>query len=57
MTVKMMNEFIIELTDMERNGININLADLSQVEKEYRAEYAYLKQKIDKIVYEKMAYV
>ena len=53
-TVKMMNEFLIVLTDMERNGININLADLSQVEKEYRAEYAYLKQKIDKIVYEKM---
>ena len=53
-TVKMMNEFLIVLTDMERNGININLEDLSQVEKEYRAEYAYLKQKIDKIVYEKM---
>ena len=30
------------------------MEDLSQVEKEYRAEYAYLKQKIDKIVYEKM---
>jgi len=53
-TVKMMNEFLIVLTNMERNGININLEDLSQVEKEYRAEYAYLKQKIDKIVYEKM---
>ena len=53
-TVKMMNEFLIVLTDMERNGININLEDLSQVEKGYRAEYAYLKQKIDKIVYEKM---
>ena len=36
-TVKMMNEFLIVLTDMERNGININLEDLSQVEKEYRA--------------------
>ena len=32
-TVKMMNEFLIVLTDMERNGININLTDLSQVEK------------------------
>jgi DNA polymerase I-like protein with 3'-5' exonuclease and polymerase domains len=39
---------------MERNGINVNLDDLKQVEKEYRAEFAYLKQKIDKIVYDKM---
>jgi len=39
---------------MERNGINVNLEDLSDVEREYRAEFAYLKQKIDKIVYEKM---
>jgi DNA polymerase I-like protein with 3'-5' exonuclease and polymerase domains len=53
-TVKMMNEFLIVLTDMERNGIHINLNDLTQVEREYRAEYAYLKQKIDKIVYNKM---
>ena len=54
MTLKMMNEFLIVLTDMERNGININLEDLSNVEKEYRAEFAYLKQKIDKIVYKQM---
>jgi DNA polymerase I-like protein with 3'-5' exonuclease and polymerase domains len=53
-TVKVMNEFLIVLTDMERNGINVNLDDLKQVEKEYRAEFAYLKQKIDKIVYNKM---
>ena len=53
-TVKMMNEFLIVLTDMERNGIHINLNDLAQVEKEYRAEFAYLKQKINKIVYNKM---
>jgi len=53
-TIKVMNEFLIVLTDMERNGININLEDLAQVEKEYRAEFAYLKQKIDKIVYNKM---
>jgi DNA polymerase I-like protein with 3'-5' exonuclease and polymerase domains len=39
---------------MERNGININLEDLSKVEKEYRAEFAYLKQKIDKIVNKQM---
>ena len=54
MTVKMMNEFLVVLSDMERNGININLNELNQVEKEYRAEFAYLKQKIDKIVYKQM---
>ena len=53
-TIKVMNEFLVVLTDMERNGINVNLNDLKQVEKEYRAEFAYLKQKIDKIVYNKM---
>ena len=53
-TIKVMNEFLIVLTDMERNGINVNLDDLKEVEKEYRAEFAYLKQKIDKIVYQKM---
>ena len=54
MTAKMMNEFLIVLSDMERNGININLEDLNNVEKEFRAEFAYLKQKIDKIVYKQM---
>ena len=54
MTVKMMNEFLVVLSNMERNGININLDELNQVEKEYRAEFAYLKQKIDKIVYKQM---
>ena len=54
MTAKMMNEFLVVLSDMERNGININLEDLNNVEKEYRAEFAYLKQKIDKIVYKQM---
>lgn len=53
-TIKVMNEFLLVLVDMERNGINVNLNDLKQVEKEYRAEFAYLKQKIDKIVYDKM---
>ena len=53
-TIKMMNEFLIVLTSMERNGIHINLDTLQSVEKQYRAEFAYLRQKIDKIVYEKM---
>ena len=30
------------------------MTDLLQVEKEYNAEYAYLRQKIDKIIYDKM---
>ena len=54
MTAKMMNEFLVVLTDMERNGININVEDLNNVEREFRAEFAYLKQKIDKIVYKQM---
>jgi hypothetical protein len=53
-TVKMMNEFLIVLTSMERNGIHVNLDTLASVEKQYRAEFSYLRQKIDKIVYEKM---
>ena len=53
-TIKMMNEFLVVLSDMERNGININLEDLNNVEREFRAEFAYLKQKIDKIVYKQM---
>ena len=54
MTAKMMNEFLVVLSDMERNGININIEDLNSVEREFRAEFAYLKQKIDKIVYKQM---
>ena len=53
-TIKMMNEFLIVLTDMERNGIYVSLDTLAEVEREYRAEFSYLRQKIDKIVYEKM---
>ena len=54
MTVKMMNEFLVVLATMERNGINIDTTELNKVEKEFRAEFAYLKQKIDKIVYRQM---
>ena len=46
--------FLIVLSDMERNGINVSLDELGKVEREYRAEFAYLKQKIDKIVYKQM---
>ena len=54
MTVKMMNEFLVVLATMERNGINIDTTELEKVEKEFRAEFEYLKQKIDKIVYRQM---
>jgi len=53
-TAKMMNEFLIVLTDMERNGIYIDSETLLSVEREYNAEFTYLGQKIAKIVYEKM---
>ena len=53
-TAKMMNEFLIVLSDMERNGIKINLEELTKVEKEYKAEFGYLAQKIHKIVYTQM---
>ena len=53
-TAKMMNEFLLVLTDMERNGVNVNLEVLEKVEKEYRAEFEYLKQKIDRIVFKQM---
>ena len=53
-TIKMINEFLLVLTSMERNGIHINNKTLLDVEKQYCAEFAYLKQKIDKTVYEKM---
>jgi len=54
MTAKMMNEFLVVLVDMERNGIYVDLEDLSKVEKEYRAEFKYLEDKINKIVYKYM---
>jgi len=53
-TAKMMGQFLIVLSDMERNGIYIDLAVLDKVDAEYRAEKAYLEQKINKIVYNKM---
>lgn len=53
-TVKMMNEFTVVLTDMERNGINVDLIALADVEKQYRAEYAYLRGEIEKTIYSKM---
>jgi DNA polymerase I-like protein with 3'-5' exonuclease and polymerase domains len=53
-TIKMMNEFLLVLTDMERNGINIDRTTLADVEKQYTAEFEYLKQTIEKTIYDKM---
>ena len=53
-TVKMMNEFTVVLTDMERNGIHVDINALADVEKQYRAEYAYLRAEIEKTIYNKM---
>jgi DNA polymerase I-like protein with 3'-5' exonuclease and polymerase domains len=53
-TAKMMGEFLVVLSDMERNGIYIDLKVLEKVNKEYTAEKEYLTQKISKIVYNKM---
>lgn len=53
-TVKMMNEFTVVLTDMERNGIHVDKDALADVEKQYRAEYAYLRGEIEKTIYDKM---
>ena len=54
MTAKMMNEFLIVLADMERNGIHVDLEELHKVKKEYQAEFHALQQKIDAIVYKQM---
>ena len=53
-TIKMMNEFLLVLTDMERNGINIDRVALADVEKQYTAEFGHLKQTIEKTIYNKM---
>ena len=53
-TAKMMGEFLVVLSDMERNGIYIDLNVLEKVNAEYTAEKEYLRQKIGKIVYNKM---
>lgn len=53
-TVKMMNEFLMVLTKMEMNGIEINLQDLHQVEMQFKAEYDELREQIDTMIWERM---
>ena len=53
-TVKMMNEFLMVLTKMEMNGIEINLQDLSDVEMQFKQEYDELREQIDTMIWERM---
>jgi len=53
-SVKMMNEFLPVLADMEINGINIDLNALNAVEQEFKEEFGRLAQDIKRIIREKM---
>ena len=53
-TVKMMNEFLMVLTKMEMNGIEINLNDLHQVEMQFKQEYDELREQIDTMILVRM---
>ena len=53
-TVKMSNEFLLVLTDMENNGIAIDMDALSAVEHEYKKEYRELEESISDNIRDKM---
>ena len=53
-TVKMMCEFCAVLTEMENNGIKIDLNKLDEVEKEFQVEHSKLRVQIDSTIHEKM---
>jgi DNA polymerase I-like protein with 3'-5' exonuclease and polymerase domains len=53
-TIKMMCEFCAVLTQMENNGIRIDLPKLDEVEKEFQLEHDKLRIEIDKIIHNKM---
>ena len=53
-TVKMMNEFLIVLTDMEINGIKIDTKSLEDVKTEFRLEFNSLRESIDQTIWERM---
>jgi DNA polymerase I-like protein with 3'-5' exonuclease and polymerase domains len=53
-TVKMMNEFLIVLTDMEINGIKIDTKALEDVKMEFRLEFNSLRESIDQTIWERM---
>jgi len=53
-TLDMMNSFLVCLTDMERNGVAIDLDALNQVAQEYQAEKAALEAELALLVYDVM---
>ena len=53
-TVKMSNEFLLVLTDMENSGIAIDMDALSTVEHEYKKEYRELEESISDNIRDKM---
>ena len=53
-TIKMMCEFCSVLTEMENNGIRIDLTKLDEVEKEFQIEHDKLRVQIDLIIHERM---
>jgi len=53
-SVKMMNEFLPVLGNMEMNGINIDLGALDKVEQEFKEEFGRLANEIKTIIWEKM---
>ena len=53
-SVKMMNEFLPVLGNMEMNGINIDLPALNEVEQQFKEEFGRLAQEIKRIIREKM---
>ena len=53
-TIKMMCEFCYVLTEMENNGIRIDLYKLDEVEKEFQIEHDKLRVQIDLTIHEKM---
>ena len=53
-SVKMMNEFLPVLGEMERNGINIDIPGLDEVETLFKEEFGTIAQRIKHIIWEQM---
>jgi DNA polymerase I-like protein with 3'-5' exonuclease and polymerase domains len=50
--VELMNDFCLVLTQMERNGIKIDLTELDRLEKEYRSELVALTTRLEELARE-----
>ena len=53
-TLKMMNEFLLSLIEMERNGIYVDTSTLKEVEEEFIKEHEELRTYIDKTIWHMM---